>query len=87
VLLRGGVVAPPYAAAARLKTLCAAPPSAAAALHDPLDAAPSSAPATGLGRLDEARNEAVAFLVLQQRKEIFATQIRRCVRPFKHNQP
>jgi hypothetical protein len=68
-------VAPPYAAAARLKTLGAAPPSAAAALQDPLDAAPpavaaarlcygaaapSSAPATGLGRLDAATPAAVA---------------------------
>lgn len=68
-------MAPPYAAAARLKTLGAAPPSAAAALQDPLDAAPpavaaarlcygaaapSSAPATGLGRLDAATPAAVA---------------------------
>jgi hypothetical protein len=68
-LLRGGAVAPPYAAAARLKTFGAAPPSATAALLDPLDAAPPavaaarlccgaaappSAPAVGLGRLDTA---------------------------------
>jgi hypothetical protein len=74
-LLRGGGVAPLYAAAARLKTLGAAPPSAAAALQDPLDvappaveaarlcygaAAPSSVPAAGLGRLDAATPAAVA---------------------------
>jgi hypothetical protein len=67
-------VAPPYAAAARLKTLSAAPPSAAAALLDPLDAAPPtvaaawmccgaaappSAPTAGLGRLDAATLAAV----------------------------
>jgi hypothetical protein len=75
VLLRGGAVAPPYAAAARLKTLGAAPPSAATALLDPVDAAPPavaaaqlccsaaappSAPATGLGRLDAATTATVA---------------------------
>jgi hypothetical protein len=70
VLLRTlGGVTPPYAAAARLKTLGAAPPSASTTLLDPLDAAPpavaaaqlcygvaapSSAPAAGLGRLDVA---------------------------------
>jgi hypothetical protein len=68
-------VAPPYAAATRLKTLSAAPPSAAAALLDPLDAAPPavaaawlccsvvappSAPTAGLGRLDAATLAAVA---------------------------
>jgi hypothetical protein len=68
-------VAPPYATAARLRTLGAAPPSAAAALLDPLDAAPPvvaaarlccgaaappSAPAAGLGRLDAATPAVIA---------------------------
>jgi hypothetical protein len=68
-------VAPPYAAAARLKTLGAALPSATAALLDPLDAAlpavttawlccgaaaPPFGPAAGLGRLDAATPVAVA---------------------------
>jgi hypothetical protein len=68
-------VAPPYAAAASLKTLGAALPSAATALQDPLDAAPPavvaarlccgaaappSAPAAGLGRLHAATPAVVA---------------------------
>jgi hypothetical protein len=68
-------MAPPYAAATRLKTLGAAPPSAVVAHLDTLDvappavaaarlccgiAAPPSAPAAGLGRLDAATLAAVA---------------------------
>jgi hypothetical protein len=74
MLLCGGVVAPPYAAAARLQTLGAAPSSATAARLDPLDAAPpavaaarlcygaaapSFTPAAGLGRVDVATRATV----------------------------
>jgi hypothetical protein len=75
-------VAPPYAAAALLKTLGAAPLSDVAALLDPLDAvppavaaarlcygavAPSSAPAAGLGRLVAATPAAVAAVAACRR--------------------
>jgi hypothetical protein len=68
VLIRGGVVAPPYAATARMQTLGVAQPSAAAARLDPRcgpptmatarlrcgAVSPPSTPTTGMGRLNAA---------------------------------